>query len=297
MSSEAAPSAAPRGEFSVSRRGYHPGQVDEYLRHLDAQIRMLAADRDALVDQRDQLAHAGESARFEIGQLRDQLRRLTAAPQSAESLSARLGAMLELAMQEAAELRERATDDVRAAVAQADVEKRRAAQLQECLHAERAQLNVDRIRLRDALAQASQRAQQITADASAQAEGVVAAATEEAARLRTTASAEAEQHLTEGRTQADQLLAEARTEATRTAEQARIEAVRAAEQARHDTAALSAEATQRLTELHALLDRELARLKAPAPAQRDAPPPAAIPRPRPADAPNAVSGAAPGPVS
>jgi len=282
MSSEAAPSAAPRGEFSVSRRGYHPGQVDEYLRHLDTQIRILAADRDALVGQRDQLAHWSESARVEIGQLRNQLRRLAAAPQSPETLSGRLGTMLELALQEAAELRERATEDVRAAVAQAEVEQRRAAQLQARLEAERAQLNVDRIRLRDALTQASEQAQKITTDATTQAEGVIAAATEEAARLRAAASAEAEQHNAASRTRADQLLAEARTEAAR-----------ATEQARHDAAALSTEATHRLTELRALLDRELTRLNAPAPAPRNAPPPAAIPRPRPADAPNVVSAAPP----
>jgi cell division septum initiation protein DivIVA len=314
MSSEAAPSAAARGEFSVSRRGYHPGEVDEYLRHLHTQIHMLAADRDALVDQRNQLAHTSESARVEIGQLRDQLKRLTVAPQSPEALSGRLGAMLELALQEAAELRERATDDVRAAVRESEVEQRRAVQLQERLQAERAQLNIDRIRLRDALAQASEQAQQITTEATSRAEAVLAAAKDEAARLRAGAAAEAEQHLAASRVQAEQHLTASRGEAEQhlTASraqadqllaEARTEGARLADQARHGAAALSTQATQHLTELRALLDRELTRLTAPAPAPapapratpsptpREAPSPTAIPRPRPADEPNAVSGA------
>lgn len=40
----------------MARRGYRADQVDDYLRYLDAQVLMLAADRDALLEERARLA-------------------------------------------------------------------------------------------------------------------------------------------------------------------------------------------------------------------------------------------------
>src|SRR3977135_1233632 len=96
---------APGSAFAVSRRGYDPAQVDDYLRHLDAQFRMLAADRDAAVEQNGQLTRQGNSAGAETGKLKGQLRRMSAPPESVEGMSERLQSMLRLAQDEVAERR------------------------------------------------------------------------------------------------------------------------------------------------------------------------------------------------
>jgi hypothetical protein len=41
----------PYAGFEVVRKGYEQAQVDAHLRRLDAEIRILATDRDAAVDQ------------------------------------------------------------------------------------------------------------------------------------------------------------------------------------------------------------------------------------------------------
>src|SRR5882757_8857074 len=91
-------------------RGYSPGQVDEYLSYLDTQMLMLSADRDALVEHRDQLVRRVERERAEKERLREQLRGLGASPRSAEGVSRRLRVMLELAAEEVAGLREQAQE-------------------------------------------------------------------------------------------------------------------------------------------------------------------------------------------
>src|SRR5689334_795552 len=99
---------APGSAFAVSRRGYDPAQVDDYLRHLDAQFRMLAADRDAAVEQNAQLTRQVNVAWAETDKLKGQLRRMSAPPESVEGMSERLQSMLRLAQEEVAERRRQA---------------------------------------------------------------------------------------------------------------------------------------------------------------------------------------------
>ena len=49
--------------FAVVRRGYDPDAVEAYLQHLDAQVQILAADRDAAVEQSRQMGVELEACR------------------------------------------------------------------------------------------------------------------------------------------------------------------------------------------------------------------------------------------
>lgn len=69
---------------------------------------MLAADRDAMAAQADQLARQLEMARSEITTLRGQVERLSLPPTTLEGLSERLQRMLRLAQEEASETKARA---------------------------------------------------------------------------------------------------------------------------------------------------------------------------------------------
>jgi len=113
---------APGSAFAVSRRGYDPVQVDDYLRHLDAQLRMLAADRDAAVEQNGQLTRQVNVAWAETDRLKGQLRRLSAPPESVEGMSERLQSMLRLAQDEVAERRRRADAEATEIIARAEAE-------------------------------------------------------------------------------------------------------------------------------------------------------------------------------
>jgi cell division septum initiation protein DivIVA len=209
-----ASSPAPGGEFSVTRRGYNPGEVDEYVRYLGAQILMLAADRDAVVEHRDELLHRVGRESEEKARLRDQLHRLVASPASAEGLSGRMGVMLELATEEVTQLRRSAREQARAMVAQAEISRRRNEQLRGRLDYERNQLAADQARLREMLAPAHQEAERITAAAAARAEELVAAARDHAERIRSEVAAEAvrlrEQGVADARGQAERITAQAR---------------------------------------------------------------------------------------
>ena len=174
----------------MTRRGYNPGEVDEYVRYLGAQILMLAADRDAVVEHRDELLGRVERESAEKDRLRDQLHRLVASPNSAEGLSGRMGVMLELATEEVTQLRTSAREEARAVVGQAEIGRRRNEQLRKRLDYERNQLAADQARLRELLAPAHQEAERISTDAEARAEELVAAARGHAERIRSEVSAE-----------------------------------------------------------------------------------------------------------
>jgi len=83
--------------FDVAKRGYSRAQVDEHLERLDADLKMLTADRDAAIAQAGDLARQLEIARGEIADLRGQVDRLAQPPTSVEGLSERLQRMLRLA--------------------------------------------------------------------------------------------------------------------------------------------------------------------------------------------------------
>src|SRR5262245_11952050 len=112
----------PGSAFALTRRGYDPVQVDDYLRDLDARLRMLAADRDAAVEQNGQLTRQVNVAWAETDRLKGQLRRLSAPPESVEGMSERLQTMLRLAQDEVAERRNRAEAEAADIIAQAEAE-------------------------------------------------------------------------------------------------------------------------------------------------------------------------------
>ncbi|MGH3439397.1 MAG: chromosome segregation protein [Sciscionella sp.] len=94
--------------FDIVKRGYSRTQVEEHLERLDADLRLLAADRDAAVSQGADLAKQLEQQRSEISDLNAQIDRLSLPPTTLEGLSERLQRMLRLAQDEAAEIKARA---------------------------------------------------------------------------------------------------------------------------------------------------------------------------------------------
>jgi hypothetical protein len=76
--SEAAEGVTGAG-FPVVRRGYDPDAVEDHLRRLDAQVQILAADRDAAVVQSRQMGVELEACRGRVERLRGQVSALVAA--------------------------------------------------------------------------------------------------------------------------------------------------------------------------------------------------------------------------
>src|SRR5919197_2890204 len=94
--------------FDVTKRGYNRMQVNEHLEHVQNQLVMLAADRNNVAAQADDLARQLEGARSEIDELRGQVERRALPPTTLEGLSERLQRMLRLAQDEATETKARA---------------------------------------------------------------------------------------------------------------------------------------------------------------------------------------------
>ncbi|MEU7527217.1 metallopeptidase [Saccharothrix sp. NPDC042600] len=111
-----------RTDFDAAWRGFDRRQVRHYVAAVEADLRLLAVDRDAAVARADDLARELERARAEIRELRDALDRVCRTPVEPEALSERLRRMLELAHAEADEVTARA----RAAADQAWETTRRA---------------------------------------------------------------------------------------------------------------------------------------------------------------------------
>jgi cell division septum initiation protein DivIVA len=190
---EAAPPPAVSAQFAVTRSGYNPEQVDDYLRYLDVQIRMLAADREAVIEQSGRLAHRVEEECAESNRLRNELRRLATAPKDAESISERTRVMLRLAQDEANELRSRAEAEAGEIVARAKIRQLRNEQLRAQLDEEREQVAALRAEAERLLAHARGQARWLLMDARARADGMVAEATRRVAGVVDEARAEAEQ--------------------------------------------------------------------------------------------------------
>ncbi|WP_300007638.1 hypothetical protein [Pseudonocardia sp.] len=176
---------APGSAFAISRRGYDATQVDDYLRHLDAQLRMLAADRDAAVEQNGQLTRQVNVAWAETDRLKGQLRRLSAPPESVEGMSERLQSMLRLAQDEVAERRRRAEAEAADIIARAEAA---AAELPMRNEEERLRLEHERTALRlerdRALAEATAEAQRVRDEARAETDKLRAEVTAELERER-----------------------------------------------------------------------------------------------------------------
>src|SRR5829696_27120 len=108
--------------FDVVRRGYERGQVDEHLDRLDADLRILAADRDAAVARASELAKQLENQRAQLIVNERELARLAAMPTTMEGMSERLQRMLRLAQEEATEIRAQAEADAAEQMARAEAD-------------------------------------------------------------------------------------------------------------------------------------------------------------------------------
>lgn len=108
--------------FDVSRRGYDRAQVDAHLDRLDADLRILAADRDAAVAHAAELAKQVENQRAQLVHLEQEIARLSIPPTSMEGLSERMQRMLRLAQDEAAEITARAESEAAGAMARAEAD-------------------------------------------------------------------------------------------------------------------------------------------------------------------------------
>lgn len=94
--------------FAIAMRGYDRDQVNEFYRSRDAEMRVIAADRDAATANASELAQRLEDARDEIDELRREVDHLSVPPTTVEGMSDRMSRMLRLASDEAADIRESA---------------------------------------------------------------------------------------------------------------------------------------------------------------------------------------------
>src|SRR6195952_1429428 len=169
--------------FDVVRRGYDRGQVEEHLDRVEADLRILTADRDAAVAQASELARALDRTGAHVEELRAQIDRLAAPPDSMEGLSERLQRMLRLAQDEAREMRSSAEQAARRTREEADERARRTvADADERAH--RTLTEADE-HARRTVAEADEQARATLDESRRQAREMHAAAEAEAAEVRT----------------------------------------------------------------------------------------------------------------
>jgi hypothetical protein len=116
-----------RTAFDVLWRGFDRRQVKAFVRHAEAESRLVAADRDAATAQVEELATQLEELRSENRRLRAKLDRVCRTPIEPDALTERLARMQELARDEAAEITARgqaAAEDTWASAEQAGTRMR-----------------------------------------------------------------------------------------------------------------------------------------------------------------------------
>ncbi|MGR6966249.1 DHA2 family efflux MFS transporter permease subunit [Geodermatophilus sp. URMC 61] len=165
------PVRAARHSFDVVLRGYDRHQAAEAIERLEADIQVALADRDAAMSRSADLAGQLSALHAEI----DQLRRTAASsgPPTSENVSERIQHMLQLAEEEATEIRRSAEQEAQALREHTAAEER-------AMHERHAagQAEVDRM-----LAEARQTAEQIATRAQIRADELVADMQEKVARL------------------------------------------------------------------------------------------------------------------
>ncbi|MGQ0574372.1 MAG: hypothetical protein ACT4RN_09230 [Pseudonocardia sp.] len=97
--------------FEVVRRGYDQRQVDGHLSRIDAEIRILIADRNAALEQATQLGRELDESRARAERLRAQVRTLVNSPTSVPGMSERMRSMLRLAEDEVNDMLTQATTE------------------------------------------------------------------------------------------------------------------------------------------------------------------------------------------
>jgi chromosome segregation ATPase len=269
--------------FDQVWHGYDRGQVQHYMRSVDSELRLLAADRNAAVAHAEELTRQLELAREEARQLRQQVDRITRTPVDPEILTERLRHMLELAQAEADDITARARTaaaNLETAARQADEQRRRrhdrlVAELEErrqAMEAEHrdlmrdAQEKADRTAReleerreameaehRDVMREATEQAERITSEAEARRREL----DEEAARKRAEVNADFEVAMAARRTEATREIEERTSAAERDADRM----IRAAERevgtlnhARDQVAAALASAQKLLTDAQSALN-------------------------------------------
>jgi DivIVA domain-containing protein len=188
--------------FDVVRRGYDRGQVEEHLDRVEADLRILTADRDAAVAQATELARALDHHRAYVEDLRAQVDRLSAPPDTMEGLSERLQRMLRLAQDETRSMRDDAAEVARRVRADADEYARRTTG--EADEHARTVVAAAEDRARRTVEQAEEQARTTVAEADEHARGTLDEARRQAREMHERAEAEAEQT----RTRYDESLAD-----------------------------------------------------------------------------------------
>ncbi|RBY77394.1 hypothetical protein DQ239_10930 [Blastococcus sp. TF02-09] len=157
--------------FDVVLRGYDRSQVADTIERLEADFRIALADRDAAVARSADLAGQLSAMHGEIESLRRKA--ATAAAPTFENISERIQHMLQLAEEEAGEIRRAAELDAQAVREQTDAEERALLERHAAGQAE-----VERM-----IAEARQGAEQIMQKAQLRADELVSKAQERVARL------------------------------------------------------------------------------------------------------------------
>ncbi|MFI9816493.1 coiled-coil domain-containing protein [Saccharothrix variisporea] len=229
-----------RTDFDAAWRGFDRRQVRHYVAAVEADLRLLAVDRDAAVARADDLARELERARAEIRELKERYDRVCRTPVEPDALSERLRRMLELAHAEADEVTSRARaaadqswETTRRATERlrerherlvADLDARRhemETEHRDLLRRTRAQVDAmtreAEQRRRDLDAQAQRLRAQVEADFEVAMAARRAEALREVADQRAAARAHAERLVREAREQADRIVTAARAEADRLA--------------------------------------------------------------------------------
>ncbi|MCF8611109.1 hypothetical protein L5G28_13230 [Gordonia sp. HY285] len=97
--------------FPIVMRGYDRDHVTDHIRRLDAELQMMAADRDSAHASADDLHERLEQARAQMHGLQREVDTLSVPPTTVAGMSDRVSRMLQLATDEAAELRANARDE------------------------------------------------------------------------------------------------------------------------------------------------------------------------------------------
>jgi cell division septum initiation protein DivIVA len=270
-----------RTEFDVVFRGYRRGPVREYVRGVEAELRLLAADRDANAELAQALAAEVEQLRADNARLRARLDRVCRTPIEPDALQERLRRMLQLATEEAGEITARA---------------QAAAEL--CWAAAEDAAGRLRVRYEESIAEADRARHAMEVEHRAllrQARADAAMMTTEADRQRAQSDARAEHRRAQIAADFELAMAARRTEAMRAvAEQkvaAREEATRLIEEATQEAAHRVATAHREVDRLHDLRRHLATRLRAArdvltaADPLDDTPRPTAIPQQRDAGTP------------
>ncbi|MCD2196766.1 DivIVA domain-containing protein [Actinomycetospora endophytica] len=193
----------------MTRRGYDPREVE-------AAFDRAAADYSVVVTDRDELARNELRAREQVAELQQELRDLASAPIDGRNLSARLRHMLELAQEEASEVRAHAHASATATVEQGRTQAR-------AIHDDATG------RARALAEQTDGAARARLAEASEQATATVVEAERQAGKLRREAEdarAEAARRMEAAEAQARELVSTAEAEAERLTKDAHAERIR-----------------------------------------------------------------------